>query len=67
MEHHKAIEKSNLPQNNNMEESDKHYAEQKKLGTKNYIFSDFIKLKSRSNQCIVRDAGSVVTLGGWGM
>ena len=50
-----------------MEESDKHYDEQKKLGTKNYIFSDFIKLKSRSNQCIVRDASSVVTLGGWGM
>lgn len=43
MEHHKAIETSNLPQNSNMEESDKHYDEQKKLGTKNYIFSDFIK------------------------
>ena len=56
MEHHKARETSNLPQNNNMEESDKHHAEQKKLGTKNNIFSDFIKLKSRSNQCIVRDA-----------
>lgn len=47
MEHHKATETSNLPQNNNMEESDKHYAEQKKLGTNNNIFSDFIKLKSR--------------------
>lgn len=54
MEHHKAIETSSLPQNNNMEESDKHYAQQNKLGTKNNIFSDFIKLKSRPNQCIVR-------------
>ena len=46
MEQHKARETSNLPQNNNMEESDKHYAEQKKLGTKNNIFSDSLSWKA---------------------
>ena len=49
-----------------MEESYKHYVEQKKLGTKNYMLHDFIKLKSRSNQCIVKDISLAVTLEGAG-
>lgn len=54
MRHHTTTKTSNLSQNNSMEEMFKPYVEQKKLGTPNYIFNDFVKLKSRLNQCIVR-------------
>lgn len=64
-EHHKATNTKNQSQNNNTEESYKH-VEQKKLGTKNYMLNDFIKLQSRSNQCIMRDISLAVTLEGAG-
>lgn len=54
-----------LSQNNNTEESYKHYVEQKKPGTKNYIRHNFIMLKRGPNQCMVRDVSLAVTLGGW--